>query len=94
MATVVLWALGVALHAAWWFGRIVPSMKPIPDLYANTLGFQVVAYTFRWIAPAVVVLVCTLLVEFAVLGRRPGPSFHPTGSSGLRAPAPAGELKR
>jgi len=69
-------------------------MKPSPDLYANNLGFQVVAYVFAWLVPAVILLVLILLLEFGLLGRRPNPSLHPTASGGLRPPPSAGELKR
>ncbi len=71
-ATVAIWASVVAGHAAWWFVLVLPNTPPSPDLYANNVGFQIMAYLLVWLAPAVVVLILVLLVEFTLVGRRRG----------------------
>lgn len=69
LATITLWLIAVVIHGAWRIYSVL-SEPPDPDLYANTFGFQLAAYAFVWLPRFLIVLVCVLLVEFVLFGRK------------------------
>ena len=72
LGTVLFWLVALIAHAGWHIW-IILSDQPSPDLYANSLGFQVIAYALFWLPYFLVALFCLLLVEFMVFGRKSWP---------------------
>ena len=66
--TVVLWCASVAVHAAKYLHDVF-NTRPSNELYANTLGFQLVAFGLTQLPYWIIGLAVLLLIEFVVLGR-------------------------
>lgn len=75
LATSILWVLALLIHGSLHIYSTL-SGPPDSDLYANSLGFQVIAYLFVWLPRFLGVLVVVLLLEFAIFGRK----MHSGGS--------------
>ena len=68
LGTVILWAIGVGCHASYYVHSVL-SGPPSPDLYANSVGFQLVAFALLRLPVWLLSLVLLLVVEFSILGR-------------------------
>jgi uncharacterized membrane protein YgaE (UPF0421/DUF939 family) len=69
LQTVALWAVIVVVHACWHIAGVL-SGTPDPEVYANTVGFQVIAYTLTRLPYFVIGLAIVLLVEFVLFNRK------------------------
>ena len=69
LATVLLWLAAVVAYGVWHIYAVL-SGPPDSDLYANSIGFQVVAYMLIWAPRFLGALLCILLIEFVLLGRK------------------------
>ncbi len=68
-ATVILWALGMATHCAWFIWSAL-SGPPSPDLYANHLSFMLVVFLLFRAPLWLIGLLLILVGEFAMFGRK------------------------
>lgn len=69
LATALLWLVAVAAYGVWHVYSVL-SGPPGPDVYANRVGFQIIAYVLVWLPRFLPVLVGVLLVEFVLFGRK------------------------
>jgi hypothetical protein len=67
--TLGLWCALVAAHLAKYLHDVFSS-PPSPDLYANALGFQLIAFGLTQLSYWIVALIVLLLLEFLLLRRR------------------------
>ena len=68
LGTVILWTIGVGCHASYYVHSVL-SGPPSPDLYANGVGFQLVAFALARLPVWLLSLVLLLVAEFWILGR-------------------------
>ena len=67
--TVVVWCLLVACHLVWYLRQAFFAL-PTDEVYANSLGFQLVAFGLTRLTYWLVIVVTVLLVEFFALRHR------------------------
>jgi hypothetical protein len=67
--TVCVWVLAVITHAYLHIASVM-SGPPSADLYANSLGFQIIAFALTWFLVWMLVLMFLLVVEFTIFGRK------------------------
>jgi len=72
LITLVVWLCGIVIDAAIYLSRVNDAL-PTSDVYANSIGFQLIAYALTRAPYFAVALFCLLIVEFAVFGRKPPP---------------------
>jgi hypothetical protein len=68
-ATVAVWAVFVAGHMAWYVQGAFATL-PTDEVYANGLGFQLVAFGLTRLPFWLLGLVALLLAEFVLFRRR------------------------
>lgn len=71
-ATTALWLVGMVAHCVWRTHAAL-SGPPSPDLYANHVSFQLVAFLIVWVPAWLIGLLVALVGEFAIFGRKPAP---------------------
>ena len=67
--TVAVWALFMVGHMAWYVQRAFAAL-PTDEVYANGLGFQLVAFGLTRLPFWLLGLVALLLAEFVLFRRR------------------------
>jgi len=70
LISLLAWLGVVAIDAAVYLSGVFAT-APGSEVYANTIGFQLIAYALTRGIYFVVALVCVLLVEFTLFGRKP-----------------------
>jgi hypothetical protein len=70
LGTVVLWGGAVVCHAFTYVNSIL-SGPPGPDLYANTVAFQIFVFVAGYFPGWLLVLFAMLLGEFAIMSCKP-----------------------
>ena len=70
VSTVVSWAVAVVYHAFNYVNSIL-SGHPGPDLYVNTVSFQVFVFMAGYFPGWLLVPFAMLLGEFAIMSRKP-----------------------
>jgi hypothetical protein len=78
-STVVLWAVAVVFHAFNCVNSVL-SGPPGPDLYANTVSFQVFVFMAGYFPLWLLVLFTLLLGEFAIMSRKPDNTVEKSAS--------------
>ena len=68
--TVLAWLCILAVDAARYLSVVLAAL-PSSEVYANSLGFQLIAHALTRGPYFVVALVCIMLIEFALFGRKP-----------------------
>jgi hypothetical protein len=67
--TVAVWALFMAGHMAWYVRQALAAL-PTDEVYANALGFQLVAFGLTRLPLWLLGLIALLLAEFVLFRRR------------------------
>ena len=64
--------VGMVAHCVWRTHAAL-SGPPSPDLYANHVSFQLVAFLIVWVPAWLIGLLVALVGDFAIFGRKPAP---------------------
>ncbi len=71
--TILVWMMTLTFHATWTTYSVL-AISPSPDLYANTVSFQLIAYGVFWLPPMLLLLVIVLVAEKNLLRHWPNAS--------------------